>query len=125
MMQRLLTLDLSSRHLVFRLGAGEGEPTMLVSKITRCARNAVLLSLLLAATFVPATAVARPAADASSLPACTIVGTLTRDTIVGTKADDVICAIGGNDHIRAGAGDDVLFGSDGNDVLEGGAGRDR
>ena len=66
-----------------------------------------------------------PAARATALPACTIVGTAAAETLVGTPGDDVICALGGNDRVRGGGGDDVLFGSLGDDSLRGGRGNDR
>src|SRR4051794_41906552 len=95
------------------LTAAKGVPTRLV------------LGLALAMTLVPAvTADARPAAEPSPLPACTIVGSLTADTIAGTSGDDVICGIGGNDRIPARAGGDIVFGSPGGGVLDGGPRRD-
>lgn len=49
------------------------------------------------------------AANATSYPACTILGTNASEILPGTAGNDVICTGGGDDVIDAGAGDDIVI----------------
>ena len=61
---------------------------------------------------------------ATSVTACTIIGTSAADTITGTSGDDVICGGSGGDTIKGGGGNDILRGEGGADKLYGEGGDD-
>lgn len=97
---------------------------------SRVARVLGVMAVVGAATLVPVSSTAQPAAERPSVmrtvdgQRCTVVGTRGRDVLRGTPGRDVICGLAGSDVIRGNGGNDVIAGGKGGDVIDGGSGDD-